>query len=100
MMNTGKLRTVDKLDLKRVIAILLQVSEKSKALDELGLTREDAVKLVETGYFEWKRVIFPTEGGYELAKWILQGRKEDEFEFFEAIKQEVLRKIMEKGIES
>ncbi|MEM0011184.1 MAG: hypothetical protein QXW39_09940 [Candidatus Bathyarchaeia archaeon] len=96
MMDASKLGT-DKPNLKHIIALLLQVSRKPKTLDELGLTREDARILVETGYFEWKRVIFPTESGYELVKWLLRGEKEEEFEFFEAVKQEALRKVIEKG---
>lgn len=95
-MNASK-SGADKLNLKRIVAILLQVSEKPKTLDELGLTREDAIKLVETGYFVWKRVIFPTESGYELAKWLLQGGKEDEFEYFETVKQVTLRKMIDRG---
>lgn len=85
------------LDLQRIIAILLQVGERPRTVDELGLTRKDVLTLIKTGYFEWKRVIFLTERGRELERWLLEGRKEDEINLFEALKREALRRMAERG---
>lgn len=88
---------VEPTDLQRVIAILLQVGERPMTTGELGLTRQDALKLVRTGYFEWKRVLFPSERGREVFKWLLRVRKEDELTFFEMIKEEALRMLAQSG---
>lgn len=90
-------RELEHVDLQQIVSILLQVSERPRTIDELGLTRQDALKLVETGYFEWKRVIYPTEKGRELAKWLLRGREEDEIGFFEAVKREAIIKLASSG---
>ncbi len=85
------------IDLQRIIAILLQVSERPKTRGELGLTREDVLELVKTGYFEWKHVIFPTERGREIVKWLLKGGREEELELFEAVKQDTIERMLKRG---
>lgn len=87
----------ESIDLQRIVAILLQVSESPRTANELGLTRREILKLVKTGYFEWKRVVFLTEKGREMVKWLLKGGKEDEVEFFEAVKQETFRRMANRG---
>ena len=85
------------VDIQRILTILLQVYERPKTLDELGLKRQDVLEFLKTGYFEWKRVLYPTEMGYELARWLLDRRKDDGIEVFKIVKQEALRRMTEKG---
>jgi hypothetical protein len=85
------------IDLQRILSILLQVGERPRTINELGLTREDALELVRTGYLEWKRVVYPTERGREIARWLLKAGKEDEVSFFETVKREAEVKLASRG---
>ena len=95
-------RELEHVDLQQIVSILLQVSERPRTIDELGLTRQDALKLVETGYFEWKRVIYPTEKGRELAKWLLvhvmKKLKDNQPVFQDDVERKALKQLIKWGL--
>jgi hypothetical protein len=59
------------ITMKKLISILLATFEEPKELGELGLTRGEIKEIENMGYVNFRKVVYPTKVGRELARWLL-----------------------------
>jgi len=59
------------ITMKKLISVLLATFEEPKELGELGLARDEIREIENMGYVNFRKVVYPTKEGRELARWIL-----------------------------